>query len=187
MTPVQKLAQVINENAMLRSRLRAAGLLAPPADLPNADEVSQLLTLVETTHPVLRPAPTEEKTFSQHFVNALHYLAFAYRKEDFSRYSASVFLDEASSWLSRFEIAGGTSLKAFMAAVVVSHVRYSPLNQYPFGLELGLALGGSGQPIAAWRETLSAGCVPPPTEPKRHTTTTVQQLNLTSGIRSSRW
>jgi hypothetical protein len=184
MTPAQKLAQVINENAMLRSRLRAAGLLAPPADLPNSDEITQLLTLVGSAHPVLVPAPTEEKTFSQHFTNALHYLAFAYRKDDFSPYAASVFLDEASSWLSRFEIAGGTSMKAFIAAAIVQQIKYAPLDQYPFGIELGLALGGSGQPIAAWRATLSAGCVPPPTEPKRHTTTTVQQLNLTPGLRS---
>src|SRR6516225_7547812 len=88
MTPAQKLASLRNENSMLRSRLRAAGLLAPPADLPNADEVNQLLTLVETAHSVLRPGPNEEKNFNQHFINALHYLQFCYRKDDFSPYAA---------------------------------------------------------------------------------------------------
>jgi hypothetical protein len=185
MTPTRKLAALMSENAALRSRLRAAGLLAPPADLPNEDEVNQLLTLVESTHPVLRPGPNE-KNYAHHFINALHYLTFAYRKDDFSHYAASVFIDEASSWLSRFDISGGTSLRAFVAAAIVSRVKYAPLDQYPFGIELGLSLGGSGQAIAAWRETLSAGKVPPPTEPKRHTTTRVQQLNLTPNISAGR-
>jgi hypothetical protein len=185
MTPARKIAALMNENAALRSRLRAAGLLAPSCDLPNQDEVHQLLTLVETTHPVLLPV-LNEKNHNKHFCNGLHYLSFAYRRDDFSPYATSVFLDECNSWLQRFDISGGTSLRAFLAAAIVSQIKYAPLDQYPFGIELGLSLGGSGQALAAWRETLSAGKVPPPTEPKRHTTTRVQQLNLTPRIVAER-
>jgi hypothetical protein len=179
-----KIEDLERENATLRSRLRSAGLLPPPADLPSDFELDQLLALVEHRHPILKSAPSD----AQHrkaFANAIHYLTFAHRVPEFSKYAATVFLDECNMWLSRFTIPGGTSMKAFVAAAVVMRFQYADLKDFPYGIELGIALGSSGRAVAGWRNTLAVGKVMEPTESKRRATAQPQivQINLTPSLR----
>jgi hypothetical protein len=183
MTPEQRIADLERENATLRSRLRHAGLMPPPADLPSDSECDQLLTLVEQRHPIL--AVPNDSQHKRAFLNAIHYLTFAHRVPEFSKYAATVFLDEANGWLNRFTIPGGTTLKAFTAAAIVMRFIYADLGQFPYGLEFGIALGSSGRPIAGWRNTLAEGRVPSPTESKRRAPAQPQvaQLNLAPSLR----
>ena len=182
MTPEQRITALERENAKLKSKLQRVGLLPQSVDLPNAAELEKLLALVEEAHPALRPAPNETN-HKQHFANAGYFLSFAYRRDEFSEYSLGVHADECATWLQRFEINGGTSARAFVAAAVASRFKYSSPHEFPFQINLGIGLGASARPVSAWRVTLREGRVPAPSEPKRPAPPVVQQLNLVHGLR----
>jgi len=168
---------------MLRSKLQRVGLLPATVDRPSSAELDQLIALVADAHPTLKPTANEASTYKQHFSNALHFLTFAFRSDTFSSYAVTVHLDECAVWLQKFDIAGGTSLRAFVAAAIASRFKYSSPRDFPFGLELGIGLGASARPAAAWRITLRDRKLLPPSESKKHVSAQVVQLNLTPSIR----
>jgi hypothetical protein len=179
MTPEQqRLTDLERENAKLKAKLQRLGLMPKTVDLPNDAEVDQLIALIEAAHPALKPVP------QQHFANALHFLTFAYRADEFSKYATTVHLDECSVWLQKFDIAGGTSMKAFIAAAIASRFKHSKTDDFPF-VELAIGLGASARPVSAWRVTLKENKVPPPTEPKRRAPAQAQvvQLNIAPALR----
>src|ERR1700733_11722830 len=97
-----RIAQLEAENAMLKARLRASGLMPPPAVLPTDAELDKLMRMVEGACPQLKPT-VEEPNHRQQFANALHYLAFAFRTDALnSTYAISFFIDEANEWMRRF-------------------------------------------------------------------------------------
>ncbi len=77
-------------------------------------------------------------------------------------YFPTFWLDAANSWLGHYEL-GRTTLRAFVVAAGVSRVKHTPLNRFPFDVELGLALGGPSVPSSGWRETLANNKPPAPT------------------------
>jgi hypothetical protein len=183
----QRISALERENAKLKAKLQRVGLLPQSVDLPTDNEVDRLIALVEQAHPKLCPAPNET-SHRQHFINALHFLTFAFRSESFSQYASSVHLDECAVWLQKFDLPGGTSMKAFVAAAIAQRFGHSKTDDFPFGIELCVGLGASARPLAGWRKTLRDG-VPPSVESKKHCGTAqpqVVQLNLTPGIRASR-
>ena len=182
----QRISELEKENSKLKAKLQRVGLLPKSVDLPNDTEVAKLLSLVEEVHPTLKREPNETN-HKQYFANAIYFLSFAYRRDEFSEYSLGVHADECATWLQRFEINGGTSMKAFVAAAIASRFKYSSPHEFPLQIELGIGLGASARPVAAWRVTLRDGKVPAPSEPKRPAPPIVQQLNLVHGLRGGRW
>jgi hypothetical protein len=178
MTPEQRITELERENLKLKAKLKKVGLLPQSVDLPNENEVDRLIALVEEAHPKLKPAENET-SHRQHFANAIYFLSFAYRAENFSQYQATVHLDECTTWLQKFDIAGGTSMKAFVAGAIAQRFNHSKTDDFPFGIELAIGLGSSARPFAGWRVTLRNGRVPPTVESKKHA--------LVPGMRSGRW
>jgi hypothetical protein len=185
MTPEQqRITDLERENQKLKAKLKKAGLMPQAVPLPDDSEVTRLLALVEAAHPALKPPPNETG-HRRHFINAIHYLTFAYRSDQFSSYATTVFLDDCSVWLQKFDIAGGVALRAFVCAAIAQRFIYSNPEQFPYQIELGIGLGASARPFAGWKFTLRDG-VPAPTVSKKHVTPVVQQLDLTPGMRTVR-
>jgi len=171
---IERIAELERENASLRARLRSAGLMPPPCDLPNDSEIDQLIRLVEAAHPALRPGP-EEPHHRRHFQNALHHLCFVRRTDHLNEsYALSYFVDEATAWCRRFGIAGGVSLRSFCSAAVASKIRASTFGRFPFDVALALSLGGAASPSNIWRNVLANG-LPPPLELKRPASIPIKQ------------
>ena len=181
----QRITALERENQKLKAKMKRLGLLPQSVELPDEREVDKLIALVESAHPKLKPA-ANEPNHKQHFANAIYFLSFAYRSDNFSQYATTVHLDEATTWMQRFDIAGGTSMKAFVAAAIASRFGHSKTDDFPFGIELAIGLGASARPTAAWRVTLRDGKVPPPIESKKHAPQITQQLDLTPGMRTVR-
>jgi hypothetical protein len=186
MTLEDRISALERENAKLKAKLQRVGLMPKPVDLPTDNQVDRLIAIVTEAHPKLKPAENET-AYRQHFINSLHYLTFAFRADNFSQYATTVHLDECSTWLQKFDLVGGTSMKAFVAAAIAQRFNHSKTDDYPYGIELAIGLGASAHPVMAWRTTLRDGRVPPPVESKKHVTPVVQQLNLVPGMRSGRW
>jgi hypothetical protein len=159
MTDQERIEALERENADLKARLQASGLIPPPADLPTPEQTTRLLEAVESAHPKLAPKPADA-AHRRAFVNALHYLLFA-RRSDYgklnSQYAVSFFVDDASAWLRRYNIQGGTMQRAFVAACAASAINISPTTRFPFDMEIGLSIGGASRPVVGWREILVDG------------------------------
>ncbi len=161
-----EVAELHRENARLRSQLSAAGVpLLPPADLPDEAELDKLIASVGAAYSRLRCVADERDQFRR----AMRFFAFVYRPEQVNtQYAASFWIDTAREWLRRQGYSDTTiGLRAFVAAAIASGIKYEPLDEYPFGVNLGLSLGGAGRPSSAWRDVLAAGTVPSPVAPRR--------------------
>jgi hypothetical protein len=155
------------ENEDLRRRLRDAGLLLPSIPLPDEAQTTRLLALVEVAHPTLAPSEDQRAWHRIHFRNALSYLSFSYRTSDFSKYSAMSFLDDCRTWIERYGLTGGCSLRAFCAACVASNIGTATFEEFPHSIDLCLSFGGTGDLRAGWKDTLTAGHVPAPVPRRR--------------------
>ena len=160
-----RIAELETEVAGLKSRLRAAGLMPPPADLPDDDQLDALIEIALSAHEKLQPPPAEAPTYRRHFANAVTYFAFAHRLDRLnSKHALSMHVDAAAAFLRRFNIDGGVSLRPLVAAAVVSNIKFSPLNRLPFDLEIAVdPMSDVSQPSSAWRDVLSSGKAPEPT------------------------
>jgi hypothetical protein len=151
--------------------------------MPTDAEIDKLLVLVGEAHPKLRPRQQDDAEYRQSFVLALHCLAYARRSDLNSKYAVSYFLDAGNEWLRKHQPGSAAlSLKSFYAAAISSGIRHTAPTNFPYDLELGLGLGETTQPVAGWREILTAGKVPPPSESKRRLAPQVTQANLTRVI-----
>jgi hypothetical protein len=156
----QRIRELETENNRLRSMLARAGIsILPSADVPNDAELDRLLAMVAKAHPCLREADRDQ------FAYALHFLAHVYRvSEPNTEYAASYWTDMCKDWL-------GTQgypiqqmgLRPFVAAAVASGIVYGPLDEWPYGINLGISLGSAGRPSTAWRDALKCG-VPQPVQ-----------------------
>ena len=165
MDDLARIAELKKENADLKARLVAAGLAPPPADLPNDEQTTKLLDLVEAAHPKLAPPTTAEAAgHPRAFLNACHYLLHA-RRSDYGRlnptYGVLFFVDDASAWLRRYNIQGGTTQRAFVAACAASAINISPTTWFPCDMEIGLSTGGTSRPVVGWRDVLCDGVLEP--------------------------
>jgi len=57
------------------------------------------------------------------------------------------------------------TLKPFVAACIASNIVFTPLDEFPFGVDLGISLGSASKPSSAWRDVLRNG-IAPPVEPR---------------------
>jgi len=179
------IAELQQENARLRSMLARNGvMLLPAVPLPTESETDRLLALVEAAHPRLVPG-NGEPDHRQHFVNAVHYLTFARRSDQFSKYAATVFADDAARWVTANGYSsGGCGLRAFCAACVASGVATATFDRFPYDVEIALSLGANtAQPFAGWKDVLAAGRVPQPVQPKRRAPSRVIETTITGQLR----
>lgn len=126
--------------------------VARPADLPNADQLAQLLALVEGTYPQLKPN-ADEPHHRAHVFNALRFLANVRRSEKLSpRFGLYYFQDWCGQFLRDNAILTGVSPRALMAAIVASgDIKFSALTRFPFDISLGLYPSEASVPSNAWR------------------------------------
>jgi hypothetical protein len=159
MSDDQRVKELEMELARTKARLRAAGLEPPSADLPDVSQADELLALAEQW-PKLRPTD-QEPQHRLHFRNAVRYLCYVRRTGDLnSTYSLSFFLDGANAWLRQYQVQGGTSLRAFAAAALVSGIKTSRFDRFPYDVEVGIGLGTAAKPSNGWRSILTAGKLP---------------------------
>jgi hypothetical protein len=153
--------------AELEARLRSAGLMPPPADLPSPAETDRLLDIVTSAWPKLVPAIDEPSDFRAGFSSALHFCCFVQRVDRLNQErGAGYFAGQANAWCTRYGIIGRISDKSFTAAAVASGIRTSALSRWPFDVEFALGLGTAAAPSNAWRSVLENGS-PPPLELRR--------------------
>ena len=140
MTPQARIAELEAEVASLKSRLRAAGLEPPICDLPTEAQLDALISMIATAHPILAPRAAEGD-FKVQFRNALAAVAVMRRGDKINKdRGAQWFADAAADWCRRFNVAGGTGLRAFVAALIVSRVPFTDPSGFPF-IECTLTLG----------------------------------------------
>jgi len=144
------------ENARLRRQLALHGVEPLPAvDLPNAEELVELHSLIVSRYPQLACAQDQ-------FERALLFMAFARRQSKLNAsYYPTFWLDGATDWLRRNGYQADLRLAALIAAAVAAGVPHSPLHRFPHDIELGLQVGGVSRPSSAWRDVLANG-VPAP-------------------------
>ena len=182
MDDIARIAELETENANLKARLVAAGLAPPPADLPNDEQTTKLLELVEAEYPRLAPTQQEAANHRQAFSNALHWCLFVRRSDALnSQFAASYFVDQCTAWLSRYGIVGGTNQRALCAAAVASGIGTTKFDRFPFDVELAIGLGGTSRPKAGWREVLDARAVRAPLPLDRPRQSAVEHQMLRSG------
>lgn len=156
MTEIERLQ---DENARLQRQLSVAGVTQlPNAEFPSADELAELRSMV------LRRYPTTLTCSLDQFERAIRYLAFARRQKEPNKQVYPVFwLDACRDWLRKQGYDTNISLRALVAACVASGVTYTPLDRWPFDVELGLARGDVSKPSSGWKTVLANGVLPAPT------------------------
>jgi len=161
---------VDQENARLKRQLALCGVEPlPPVDMPDDDELVALHNLIVSRYPQLACAQDQ-------FERALLFMAFARRQSKLNAsYYPTFWLDGATDWLRRNGYQADLRLAALIAAAVASGVPYSPLDRFPYDIELGLQVGGVSRPSSAWRAVLANG-VPAPTPLNRPLVATEHQM-----------
>lgn len=151
------------EAARLSGLLRAYGYVEPqPVDAPSDKQVDTLITLVTSKYPQLRGID------KQQFERALAFFARVHRPDKVNRtYHLSFWKDFCrTEYLSKQALPPEMSDASFVAAAIVSGIKYEPLDPRSVSA-VNLALSMSfAQPSNAWRHTLEHG-VPDPVEPYR--------------------
>jgi len=144
------------------STISAAPL--PRVTLPTASEADELLGRVLDAYPMLTPG-ADDIGFRRQFANSLFFLTHAARQaEPNEKYFRTFWCDQADTFLAAHGIAGPrVHFTALTCAALASGVAYSSLDRFPCDVSLGLKLGQAPRPSTAWRDTLRAGTVPPPT------------------------
>jgi hypothetical protein len=138
-----QLAALENENAWLTARLRSNGLLPPPFEAPNQEQLEALIALVERRWPQLRPSVDSERDHRIYVRSAMAWCSFCYRRDALNtKYAATYFLDASRRWLARFDL-GSTSLKGLAVAAIASGIRTSPMDEFPY---ISLAIGDGEGP-----------------------------------------
>jgi|HubBroStandDraft_2_1064218.scaffolds.fasta_scaffold43103_5 hypothetical protein len=177
----QRINELEAEVSRLRAMLARAGVsLLPPADLPNEEELDQLLAKVEARFPALRcPKGADVAAHKRQFAFAIRYLAFAYRLDrPNTTYAATFWIDNCREFLrSQGFHPTEMGLRPFVAAAVASGICFESLDEFPFGISLGINLGSAGQPSNAWRGVLRSG-VAQPVERRNRAPARPQQLNM---------
>ena len=166
MTTQDQIRELETENNRLRSMLARARIsLLPSADLPNEAELDRLLAMVEQKYPQLKCPADEVAATKAQFAHAMHFLTYVYRKDEpNTEMSASYWTDMAKDWLATqgYHVRA-IALRPFVAAAVASGIVYGPLDDWPYGINLGISLGSASRPSSAWRDVLKRG-VPQPVE-----------------------
>ena len=158
----ERLAYLEAENARLQRIAEAAGIPALVIDLPNLRELTELRSMVLRQYPVELTCPLDQ------FERAIRYLCYARRQPKPNTQFYPVFwLDACRDWSRKQGYDTNISLRALVAGCVASGVAYTPLNRWPFDVELGLARGDVSKPSNAWRAVLEAGRLPEPTPLRR--------------------
>jgi hypothetical protein len=162
MTDDDRIEYLEQENARLHRQLGHAGVAQlPRADTPDADELAALHRMILQAHPVTLTCPINQ------FERSLLALCYARRQSELNnQFFPTKWLDDSREWLRAQGYSTDVSLRSFVAAAIASGVRYSPLDRFPFDIELGLARGDGG-PSSAWRAVLESGKLPAPTPLKR--------------------
>lgn len=152
-----ELRELQAENERLRRRLHRAGVVElPPVELPTDEQLDALIKMVVSQYPRLEPVDRAQ------VVDAMAYLAFAYRPDKLStQYATHFWLDAYKEFATNqgFDSTAMT-LKAFTVAAIASGVAYSPISEFPY-ISFGLSLGSAGRPSTAWRDVLANGIRPP--------------------------
>jgi hypothetical protein len=146
------------EIARLRRQLAQVGITPlPHVDMPDLEQLETLRSMVLAKYRLQLSCPTDQ------FALALNFVAFARRqKKPNTLYYPVFWLDQCRIWLKKQGYDSYISLRAFVAACVASNVVYTPLDRWPFDVELGLSLGDASKPSNAWRDVLKSG-IPQPT------------------------
>lgn len=165
MTDHEKIARLESENALLKARLRAAGLEPPAVPMPDDEQTKDLLDIVLRAYPGLAPPAGHEDEYIKQFRLSLLPLAFMGRLEKPNRdYYPNVWRDKAQRWLRRFNYpTSDLSLFSFIAACVASDIVTAPIVNREQYVELGLHDGG-GDPVVAWPDVLQRRRVRTPRE-----------------------
>jgi hypothetical protein len=151
------------ENVRLRTVLSRAGIyLLPPPDMPNDAELSKLLKMVEQAYPRLR-CPEGGPGFAEanldQFRNTIRWACYAYRvAEPATEYATVFWMDAVRS----FHAEQGYSIdrvavRPFTAGIIASGIVFGALDEFPFGVNIGVSLGTAADPSDAWRDVLRNG------------------------------
>ncbi len=163
-----RIHQLEAENTSLKNLLRAAGMLPPSCEMPDEHETNKLIALVMDAWPLLQPS-AEETDFRRQWLNAMLYVAFVYRTEKLNnKISLALWSDQANAWLRGFNVRGGTSIKAIVAAAVCSNIKYTSLHRFPCDVELSIGTSTVARPTCGWRSVLLTG-LPVPTASEQRT------------------
>jgi hypothetical protein len=176
----QRIRELEAENNRYRAMLRRAGVsLLPAADLPNVDELDRLIRMVATKYPCLKCPAGDEPAYREQMARAMSYLVHVYRKDTpDTEHAVSFWIDNCRDFLAAQGInARAMTIQAFVTAAVASGIVHEPLDQFPYGINLGISLGSASRPSDAWRSILKNG-VPQPVAPKYGRQPKVQQLNM---------
>ncbi len=162
MTVDDRLEYLEQENQRLQRQLGVAGVnQVTGADMPNAGELVRLHGMIVHAYPNLA-CPQDQ------FERSLLALCYARRQQELNAgFYPTHWLDTSREWLRKQGYSTDISLRSFVAAAIASGVKYSPLDRFPFDVELGLARGDVSNPSNAWRAVLEAGHVPAPTSLNR--------------------
>jgi hypothetical protein len=87
------------------------------------------------------------------------------------------WLDTCREWLKKQGFGTDVSLRALVAGCVASDVSFTPLDRWPFDVELGLARGDVSKPSNAWRRVLEHG-LPEPTPLNRPVPYHIEQQTM---------
>lgn len=168
-----RIKQLEAEIVRLKAMLSRAGVsILPSADLPNDEELDRLLRMVEAAYPKLRPINKEQ------FARAIHFLVYVYRVEKPNTlYATTFWIDGAREWFRSQGISSEMTLKPFVAAALASNIVFAPLDEFPFGVDLGINLGSASKPSSAWRDVLRNG-IRPPVEPRNRASVRVQNIDV---------
>jgi hypothetical protein len=151
----------INRLERLERQLAVHSILTlPEPDLPDDDELTKLMAIVEKAWPQLVGAePTEVR-------NGLIWASHAFKRPGLnSEFYPTTLMDGARSWLKGQGYHSSLSLRAFLSSVIASgDIPYSDLSRFPWDIELGVTpVSERAQPSSKWHTVLSTRKVLPPT------------------------
>lgn len=176
MTDGDRIRHLEDENARLRRIAEAAGI--PPIVRPDLPDHNQLATLRSM---VLSKYAVQLSCTPQQFELALHWTCFARRQpKPNTQFYPVHWLDVCREWLHKQGFGTDMSLRALVAGCVASGVTYTPLDRWPFDVELGLARGDVSKPSNAWRRVLAHG-LPEPTPLNRPVPYVFEQQTMIVG------
>jgi hypothetical protein len=146
------------ENERLSRQLGVAGVYQPPpADMPNARELEELRSMVLSVYPVELTCSLDQ------LERCIRFLCYARRQPKLNTELGPLhFMDRCKDWLKAQGYKNDVSLRSFIAGCIVMDVGVSPLDHWPFDIEVALGRGDVSTPSNAWRKVLARGKLSPP-------------------------